>query len=114
MGAELGHHLGYPAGAAKPEAEGNQRNGTTGKTVLTGEGPLRVEIPRDRDGTCHFSPFSSQSVFGVFEPVRLANGHLEGAQGWLFFAGVATGCRGLAATGASFGARYEWPSRTMQ
>jgi transposase-like protein len=45
MGAELGHHLGYPAGAAKPDAAGNQRNGTTGKTVLTGEGPLRVEIP---------------------------------------------------------------------
>jgi putative transposase len=54
MGAELGHHLGYPAGAPKPEAEGNQRNGTTGKTVLTGEGPLRVEIPRDRDGS--FNP----------------------------------------------------------
>jgi transposase-like protein len=54
MGAELGHHLGYPTGAAKPDAEGNQRNGTTGKTVLTGEGPLRVEIPRDRDGT--FNP----------------------------------------------------------
>lgn len=51
MGAELGHHLGYPAGAAKPDAAGNQRNGTTGKTVLTGEGPLRVEIPRDRDGS---------------------------------------------------------------
>jgi len=51
MGAELGHHLGYPSGAAKPDAAGNQRNGTTGKTVLTGEGPLRVEIPRDRDGS---------------------------------------------------------------
>src|SRR4051812_841388 len=51
MGAELGHHLGYPAGAAKPDAAGNQRNGTTGKTVLTGEGPIRVEIPRDRDGS---------------------------------------------------------------
>ena len=54
MGAELGHHLGYPAGAAKPDSEANQRNGTTGKTVLTGEGPLRVEIPRDRDGS--FNP----------------------------------------------------------
>ncbi len=54
MGAELGHHLGYPAGAPKPDAEGNQRNGSTGKTVLTGEGPLRVEIPRDRDGS--FNP----------------------------------------------------------
>ncbi len=51
MGAELGHHLGYPAGAAKPATGANQRNGTTGKTVLTGEGPLRLEIPRDRDGS---------------------------------------------------------------
>jgi putative transposase len=54
MGAELGHHLGYPAGAAKPQETANQRNGTTGKTVLTGEGPLRLEIPRDRDGS--FNP----------------------------------------------------------
>ena len=27
MGAELGHHLGHPAGGAKPEAAANQRNG---------------------------------------------------------------------------------------
>jgi transposase-like protein len=54
MGAELGHHLGYPAGEAKPDPAGNQRNGTTGKTVITGEGPVRVEIPRDRDGS--FNP----------------------------------------------------------
>ena len=32
MGAELGHHLGYPAGAAKPEAGTNQRNGKSAKT----------------------------------------------------------------------------------
>ena len=51
MGAELGHHLGYPARTAKPNAVGNQRNGKTGKTVLTGEGPLRIEVPRDRDGS---------------------------------------------------------------
>ena len=43
MGAELGHHLGYPAGAAKPETAANQRNGRSGKTVLTGEGPVRIE-----------------------------------------------------------------------
>src|SRR5690349_13910985 len=51
MGAELGHHLGYRSGAAKPEAAANQRNGTSGKTVLTGEGPVRIEVPRDRDGS---------------------------------------------------------------
>jgi putative transposase len=51
MGAELGHHLGYPAGAAKPESAANQRNGKSAKTVLTGEGPVRIEVPRDRDGS---------------------------------------------------------------
>ncbi|ROZ71479.1 IS256 family transposase [Ramlibacter sp. WS9] len=51
MGAELGHHLGYPAGAAKPEAGANQRNGRSAKTVQTGEGPVRIEVPRDRDGS---------------------------------------------------------------
>ena len=51
MGAELGHHLGYPVGEAKPETAANQRNGRSGKTVLTGEGPVRIEVPRDRDGS---------------------------------------------------------------
>jgi transposase-like protein len=51
MGAELGHHLGYAAGATKPDSAANQRNGRSGKTVLTGEGPVRIEVPRDRDGS---------------------------------------------------------------
>lgn len=29
----------------------NQRNGVTSKTVLTGDGKLRIETPRDRDGS---------------------------------------------------------------
>ena len=58
MGAELGHHLGYPAGATKPEPAANQRNGTSGKTVFTGEGPVRIEVPRDRNGS--------------FEPILIA------------------------------------------
>jgi putative transposase len=51
VGAELGHYLGYPAGAAKPESATNQRNGKSAKTVQTGEGPVRIEVPRDRDGS---------------------------------------------------------------
>ncbi len=51
LGAELGHHLGYPSGAAKPEPAGNQRNGKSGKTLMTDDGPLRIEVPRDRDGS---------------------------------------------------------------
>lgn len=51
LGAELSHHLGYPPGSAKPEEAGNQRNGKSGKTVLTEDGPLRIEVPRDREGS---------------------------------------------------------------
>lgn len=54
LSAELGHHLGYPPGAQRPVDETNQRNGKSVKTVLTGDGPLRLDIPRDREGS--FSP----------------------------------------------------------
>lgn len=49
LGAELSHHLGYAPGA-KPEGIDNHRNGASGKTVLTQDGPLRIDIPRDRQG----------------------------------------------------------------
>jgi transposase-like protein len=51
LGAELGHHLGYQSGDAKTEAAVNHRNGKSGKTVLTDDGPLRIEVPRDREGS---------------------------------------------------------------
>ena len=51
LGGELTHHLGYALGAAKPEETTNHRNGTSGKTVLTDDGPLPLDVPRDRDGT---------------------------------------------------------------
>jgi len=50
LGAEMSHHLGYPAGGDKPESATNHRNGNSGKTVLTDDGPLRIEVPRDRQG----------------------------------------------------------------
>ncbi|OXI29145.1 IS256 family transposase [Burkholderia aenigmatica] len=51
LGGEMSHHLGYPPGAAKPSTVTNQRNGTGAKTVLTEDGPIRIEVPRDRDGS---------------------------------------------------------------
>lgn len=51
MSAEMNQHLGYENGAAKPEGQSNQRNGSSGKTVLTDEGPVRIEVPRDRHGS---------------------------------------------------------------
>jgi len=50
LGAELTHHLGYAPGAL-PDAAGNHRNGTTPKTVLTDDGPVNLDVPRDRAGT---------------------------------------------------------------
>jgi transposase-like protein len=51
LNAELQHHLGYERGADKPDGVTNQRNGATSKAVLTGDGPVRIETPRDRDGS---------------------------------------------------------------
>ncbi|HEY6240778.1 MAG TPA: IS256 family transposase [Burkholderiales bacterium] len=51
LGGELTHHLGYPAGGIKPDDHSNHRNGTGGKTVLTDDGPLAIDVPRDREGT---------------------------------------------------------------
>jgi hypothetical protein len=51
LGSELTHHLGYPPGGEKPVDTTNHRNGTGGKTVLTDDGPLAIDVPRDRAGT---------------------------------------------------------------
>jgi transposase-like protein len=50
-GAELDQHLGYPQGAGAPEGQPNRRNGMTSKTLRTVDGPVTVELPRDRDAS---------------------------------------------------------------
>ena len=45
LGAEMSHHLGYPAGADKPATATNQRNGKSGKTVFMDDGPVRIDVP---------------------------------------------------------------------
>ena len=51
LGGELTHHLGYPPGGTKPDDTTNHRNGTSEKTVLTDDGPLTLDVPRDRDSS---------------------------------------------------------------
>src|SRR3954469_17470621 len=48
-GAELEQHLGYPQGAGAPAGQANRRNGSSSKTLRTVDGPVTVELPRDRD-----------------------------------------------------------------
>ena len=89
LGAELTHHLGYGPGEAKPEEQANHRNGTTMKTVLTGDDALTLAIPRDRAGTfapqlmpkhVRGLPGFDQKVLSLYArglTVREIQGHLE-------------------------------------
>jgi transposase-like protein len=51
LGGERTHHLGYPRGGGKAEDTSNHRNGTSEKTVLPDDGPLTIDVPRDREST---------------------------------------------------------------
>ena len=51
MSAELTEHLGYEPHQEPPGGTGNTRNGSTGKTLATEHGPVRIETPRDRKGS---------------------------------------------------------------
>ena len=89
LGAELTHHLGYAPGEEKPAGQANHRNGSTPKTVLTDDGALPLDVPRDRAGT--FAPqlvpkgvrrlpgFDAKvlSLYARGMTVREIQGHLE-------------------------------------
>jgi putative transposase len=45
MSAELTEHLGYEPHQEPPGGTGNTRNGSTGKTLATEHGPVRIETP---------------------------------------------------------------------
>jgi putative transposase len=50
LAEELSEHLGYPAGQAPVGGVGNSRNGSTSKTLLTDNGRVQIDVPRDRKG----------------------------------------------------------------
>jgi transposase-like protein len=77
LGAELTHYLGYEKGQApKLEAEQereNHRNGASKKTLLSEDGKLELEVPRDRAG--EFEPQfirKGQRRFGGFDAKIIA------------------------------------------
>ncbi len=89
LAGELTHHLGYAPGADKPADQPNHRNGSTPKTVLTEDGAVPLDIPRDRAGT--FTPqlvpkgvrrlpkfdLNVLSLYARGMSVREIQGHLE-------------------------------------
>lgn len=47
MEAELTDHLGYESGDRAGHGSGNNRNGSSARSVLTDAGPVPVKVPRD-------------------------------------------------------------------
>ena len=50
MQAELTEQLGYEKSEPGEKQTENRRNGKTSKTLRTDQGPMEIEVPRDRDG----------------------------------------------------------------
>lgn len=83
------HHLGYEKNSKDGYNSGNSRNGTTTKNVLTKDGDLEVEIPRDREGIFEpqivkkhqrrFDGFDDKilSMYARGMTVREIQGHLQ-------------------------------------
>jgi len=51
LSAEMERHLGYPKHSPEGHHSGNSRNGTTQKTLKGDHGEVRINTPRDRNGT---------------------------------------------------------------
>lgn len=51
LAAEMTAHLGYEPNKRGQGSRENTRNGTTSKTVLSENGAIELEVPRDRDGS---------------------------------------------------------------
>ncbi len=49
LNAELDEHLGYEKHSAKPDD--NSRNGYSSKTLITDDGQIQLDVPRDREST---------------------------------------------------------------
>ncbi|OGB84407.1 hypothetical protein A3F66_06210 [candidate division TM6 bacterium RIFCSPHIGHO2_12_FULL_32_22] len=86
---EMPHHLGYEKSAKSGYNSGNSRNGFSSKTIITKDGELGVEIPRDRDGSFEpqiikknqrrFDGFDDKilSMYARGMTVREIQGHLQ-------------------------------------
>lgn len=73
LNVELTEHLGYERHAPEGQNTGNSRNGRFPKTLKGSQGPLRIEVPRDRNGS--FEPQlveKGQTRFTAFDEQILA------------------------------------------
>src|SRR5246127_113195 len=88
LGAELTEPVGYEKGDPAGRGSGNNRNGTSSKTLLTEDGEVEISVPRDRAGSfepqlvakgqTHFDGFDDKilSLYARGMTVREIQGHL--------------------------------------
>jgi transposase-like protein len=50
MQAELTEQIGYGKNESGEKTTANRRNGKSSKTLRSDQGPMEIEVPRDRDG----------------------------------------------------------------
>ncbi len=89
LNAELTEHLGYEKHNPAGNGSGNSRNGTSEKTLKGKKGEVRIEVPRDRNGTfepqlvkkhqTRFDGFDEKiiSMYARGMTTREIQGHLE-------------------------------------
>ena len=94
LGAELTQHLGYEKHDPAGYGSGNSRNGTTEKTLKGKSGEIRIEVPRDRQGSfepqivekhqTRFDGFDEKilSMYARGMTTRDIQGHLQEIYGW--------------------------------
>jgi hypothetical protein len=73
LDGEITAHLGYEKHGRAEEPDGNSRNGTRSKTVLTKAGPVQIDVPRAWAGT--FEPMvvaKRQRRLGSIEDIVLS------------------------------------------
>jgi len=89
LNAEMTHHLGYEKHSLEGKGSGNSRNGLSRKTLITDDGPMEIDVPRDRNGEFEpqiirkgqrrFSGFDDKilSMYARGMSVRDIQGHLK-------------------------------------
>jgi putative transposase len=89
LAGELNHHLGYAKHDVAGHGSGNSRNGKSPKTLKGEVGEIKIEVPRDRNGTfepqliekhqTRFEGFDAKilSMYALGMTVRDIQGHLR-------------------------------------
>lgn len=89
LAGEMNHHLGYEKHDVDGYGSGNSRNGKSKKTLKGEAGEMRIQVPRDRNGTfepkliekhqTRFEGFDAKilSMYALGMTVRDIQGHLH-------------------------------------